>query len=236
MSELKRFVAVIAFAVFAAAPAFAATSAAGPPDPMIECEFYLTKEANVPGVLRWLKAALRPLTQPDSAFQGYSPRAEAFAALGLPSPYPAHTAMKVEVPVSDSDPYWIRIYSEAGDELARFPFHVPPVVIWKQVKESEIEGETQLAFDIGKEDPRSVSVGLLIGEIPGGRKFISVRRRLPNMVTVAVGIDVDLRDHKKFTEAATPHFVGTASEEVLSRIEVIKAHFRIPVFAPPRRH
>jgi hypothetical protein len=235
MSDYRRSIALFAFLGFVSAPAFAGTSVVGPPEPIVDCEFYLNDQPHVAGVLRWLRGALAPLVLPDAAFTGYSPKADAFAALGLPFPYPTGTTMKIESPVGESHPYWLKIYSESGEELARFPFHVPPVVVWKQIKEGDIEDETELAFDLQKEEPRALSVGALIGSVPAGRRFISVRRRMPNLVTVAIGIDVDTREHWKFTDAATPHFIGTSNEEVLSRIEVVKAHFRIPVPAPKRR-
>ena len=229
---MKQFMFV--FAVVVTSPAFAGTSMIGPPDPVIDCEFYLTNEDNIPRVLNWIKGALAPLTQADQAFTGYSPKAPAFAALGLPTPYPAGTVMKIEAPMTEQEPYWIKIFAQTGEELARFPFHVPPLSVWKQIKDIEADMET-LAPDLGREDPNKISVGAVIGNFPGGRKFISIRRRMPNLVTVAVGVDIDLRLHQAFTEAITPHFVGTPAEEVLSRIEVIKAHFRIPAPPPKRR-
>ncbi|MGZ3723494.1 MAG: hypothetical protein ACXVA9_11215, partial [Bdellovibrionales bacterium] len=200
------------------------------PNPSIECEYLLVKEEEPDLYLRWLRDAIVSVSGQADAFAAYSPTPEALKAIGLPPILPEGTKLKIEAPASEHAPYWLRVlYGET--ELAAYPFHVPPLYVWKKM---EYPGPTpNLLFDANDEDPKRIAMGSIIGDFSKGRRFISVRRKFENTVTISVGIDVDNENHGAYTEAFLPQLVVRTAEKeedeaLYSRIEVLSAHFRIP--------
>jgi hypothetical protein len=230
MFKLKASLGAFLFALYATGD-FATAGPGGSnltSSPM-DCEFYLLGGEDTVDILKWLSRAITPLKEPAQAFLGYSPKPKAFHVLGLPQPWPKGVKIKLEAPITEGEPYWLRVQSSSGKELASVAFHVPPVAVWKRARDLNQE-ESHLSLDLGKENPQSISVGVILGTFDHGRKFISVRRRMANLVTVSIGIDVELGAHKAYTRWEVPTLVKADSGKILSRIEVIKAHFHIRMF------
>jgi hypothetical protein len=205
-----------------------ASAAKKPAGLAIECEFLLTHADDMRAPMRWFAAALSAVGTSEPVYAGYAPRPPAFRALALPDRIPRYALMKIELPRFPAEPYWIRVYTKGGKEVAKIPFHAPPLLVWKHFKGWGDHGAIELDRDIVREDARVISAGVSIGDFEDGRKFVVVRRRMANIVTVAIGIDVPLDHYQIYTSSPEPVVVSTEDNKILSRIEVIKAHFRVP--------
>jgi hypothetical protein len=207
----------------------------------VECEYLLGEPSEYASARKWFMNAVAKIQGPDDIFRADNPTESAFQALGLPTPFPRGGKLQLRVPTHDDGEFRVRVLAANGTELARYSFHFPPYLAWKRVTYSPYialdPDESTLKFDLAKEDPKDISVGALIGDAPNGaRRFLSVRVRQSNLVTIALGIDVrGVREYRKYSDAPEPRILGGSDEIIYTRVEVIKAHFRVPVPPPPRR-
>lgn len=208
----------------------------------IECEYLLSEPSDYASARNWFMNAVAKIQGPDDIFRGDSPSDSAFHALGLPTPFPRGSKLQLEVPVDEEGKFLVHILAGNGTQLAQYSFHFPPYLAWKRTTYSPYlmvdSDEAVLKVDLSQEDPREISVGALIGDLPnGGRRFLSVRVRQSNLVTIAIGIDVrGIYEYRKFSDAPEPRILGGSDEIIYTRVEVIKAHFRVPAPPPRRKH
>jgi hypothetical protein len=219
-------------AVLSVPPATAAIPyLSGIPDRSLQCEFLLSDPSKAENSIRWIADALSPLTQSAPAHLAYSPTAAALKALGLPEELPQETRLKIEGPVSNV--YWVIVLSGVL-EITRFPFHIPPVYVWKRVAEAKDLENIELFYDLSKENQYALSAGTLTGQFLHGRKFVSVRR-VKEYVAVSIGLDVEVDFHEHYSNSSLYQIMTmTNRDDFYSRIEVLRANF--PVSGKPAAH
>jgi hypothetical protein len=233
MSYLRGVSGIITL-ITASLPAFAATGPILPPEPTIECEFFLAKPEEAAEATRWMRAQVLSVSGPDDAFLDYSPTDLALNEIGLPSPLPSGLVMSLDSKHANQNLYWVRL-SDAGNELNAYPLHIPPILVWKLAR----RGDRQTEFDVSleTEDKSKLTFGSITRPKGANRIFISIGNAHKGFLTVTVGLDVDCDRFTEYTRAATPQFVLPHDVEKLDhlcRVGVIRAHFPIVPVKRPR--
>jgi hypothetical protein len=202
------------------------------PLPTIDCEYFLSNALMSESAREWLADSIAATLQPAEVTLEPLVESGALSALGLPSTLPDDVKMFVDRPRPGTQVYWVRLVTVKG-ELARFPFPLPPVYIWRNSEDFEPGADFRAALD--EAPAEMLAVGTSLGEFDHGRLFMSVRRSSPQSMTVLLGVDLYGGELANFTSGIVPHFVVIrGQEEPLQRIDVIKAEFKVR-HAPPRR-